>query len=258
VATFSGRRIASLLHGAPRQLVERLPPPIGLPLRAWKNYPRVHGLHAPAPALQRIVPAGRNAVDAGANRGVYAYLIARRARHVYAFEPIPTLSSYLRRARVSNVTVFTVALSDIAGEATLLVPAVDGEASLGSHVDPAGATALPVRLARLDDFHLDDIGFLKVDVEGHELQVLRGAAGTIQASRPNLLVEIEQRYQARPVADIFDYITGTLAYAHGYAWRRGTLVPLDGAGVAEAQRARAGDRTGGYVNNFVFSDAPLR
>lgn len=253
----SGEPVARRLRGTPRRLVERLPPTIGLPVRAWKNSPGVHGLYAPATALRRIVPAGRNAVDAGANRGVYAYLIALRAKHVHAFEPNPVLSDYLRRARVRNITVVDAALSDTDGEGTLLVPKVDGEASLGSHVDAASATPVTVRLARLDDFRLDDVGFLKIDVEGHELEVLRGAGATIKASRPNLLVEIEQRYRSGPIAEVFDHITGPLGYAHGYRWRRGDLLPLDAAGVAHDQAAQEGDQTGAYVNNFVFSDTPL-
>ena len=245
------------LQAAPRQLAELLPPKIGLPLRAWKNYPRVHGLHAPARAFQRLVPAGRNAVDAGANRGVYGFLIARRAKHVYAFEPLPDLSNYLRRAKVSNITVFDVALSDVSGEGVLRVPEVDGEASLGSHVDAANATSLPVRLARLDDFALADIGFMKIDVEGHELQVLRGADATIRTCRPVVFIEVEQRYQTDSIERVFEHLTGSLSFAYGYSWHRGRLLPLSEFEVDRDQVARTGDVSGKYINNFVFSDVPL-
>lgn len=253
-----GKSVSRQLHAAPRQLVELLPARVGLPLRAWKNYPQVHGLNAPASALQRLVPRGRNAVDAGANRGVYAFLIARRARHVYAFEPLPGLSGYLRRAKVSNITVFDVALSDAAGDGILRVPEVDGEASLGSHVDADQATAVPVKLARLDDFQLPDIGFLKIDVEGHELQVLRGADATIRTCRPTVFVEVEQRYQTNAIESVFEHLTQSLAYAHGYAWHRGRLVPLADFDVERDQMARTGDVSGNYINNFIFSDTPLR
>lgn len=257
MGTPAGDHLTRRLRSTPRQLVELLPASVGLPLRAWKNYPRVHGLHAAVPALWRLVPPGRNAVDAGANRGIYAYWIARRARHVYAFEPLPHSSTYLRRARVANITVFDVALSDTNGAATLRVPIVDGEASLESHVDPRGATLIPVPLARLDDFGLDDVGFMKIDVEGHELQLLRGADRTLRASRPNLLIEVEQRYQSGPIASVFDHITGSLGYRFAYTWRRGRLVPLDDFRVERDQLAHIGDRSGGYVNNFVFSDTAL-
>ena len=218
----------------------------------------MHGLHAPARALCRLVPRGRAAVDAGANRGVYAYWIAQRATHVYAFEPSPGPSGYLRRARVSNVTVLDVALSNTRGEGVLHVPAVDGEASLGAHVDHERATPVPVELACLDDFGLTDVGFVKIDVEGHELQVLQGGAGTIGRCRPVLFVEIEQRYQLGAITDVFDYITDDLSYGYGYSWHRGRLVPLADFHLGRDQTATTGDWTGRYINNFVFADTPIR
>lgn len=218
----------------------------------------MHGLHAPARALCRLVPRGRAAVDAGANRGVYAYWIAQRATHVYAFEPSPGPSAYLRRARVSNITVFDVALSNTRGEGVLHVPAIDGEASLGTHVDQERATPIPVELACLDDFGLKGVGFVKIDVEGHELQVLQGGAGTIGRCRPVLFIEIEQRYQPGAITDVFDYITGDLSYGYGYSWHQGQLVPLADFHIDRDQIATTGDWTGRYINNFVFADTPIR
>ena len=258
VETSAGKGVRRYLRSAARQFIELVPPRVGLPLRAWKNFPRVHGLHAPARALCRLVPTGRAAVDAGANRGVYAYWIAQRATHVYAFEPSPGPSGYLRRARVPNITVFDVALSNTPGEGVLHVPAVDGEASLGDHVDREGATPVPVKLACLDDFALADVGFVKIDVEGHELQVLQGGADTIRRCRPVLFVEIEQRYQRGEITDIFDYIAGDLSYAYGYSWHQGRLVPLADFRLARDQTATTGDWTGRYINNFVFADMPIK
>lgn len=238
-------------------MVELLPPSVGLHLRAWKNYPRLHGLGASARAFCRLVPQGLNAVDVGANRGIYAYWLARRAETVYAFEPLPIASEYLRQARIRNLHVAAVALSDRRGVGTLWVPALDGEASLCAHLDARSATRTEVALARLDDFALPDIGFIKVDVEGHEQQVLVGALETIQKWRPTLFVEIEQRYHNGPIRTVFDYIVGELSYRHGYFWRQGRLFPLDQFDVERHQLRLTGEISRGYVNNFVFSDAPL-
>lgn len=189
---------------------------------------------------------------------MYAYWIARRASHVYAFEPSPGPSAYLRRARVSNITVFDIALSNTRGEGVLHVPIVDGEASLGAHVDREQATPVPVELACLDDFELSGVGFVKIDVEGHELQVLQGGADTIRRCRPVLFVEIEQRYQSGAITDVFDYITGDCSYPYGYSWHRGRLVPLAEFDLDRDQTETTGDWTGRYINNFVFADTPIQ
>ena len=56
VETSAGKSIARHLRSSPRQLIELVPPKVGLPLRAWKNFPRVHGLHArPAARLVTLV-----------------------------------------------------------------------------------------------------------------------------------------------------------------------------------------------------------
>uniref|UniRef100_UPI001916C781 FkbM family methyltransferase n=1 Tax=Mycobacterium paraintracellulare TaxID=1138383 RepID=UPI001916C781 len=48
---------------------------------------------------------------------------------------------------------------------------------------------IDVPVKRLDDLHLDDIGLIKIDVEGHELAVLRGATQTLTRNRPAIVVE---------------------------------------------------------------------
>jgi hypothetical protein len=52
-------------------------------------------------------------------------------------------------------------------------------------------------LQRLDDFHPDDIGLVNIDVEGHELAVLRGAADTFARNRPTVLVEAEEHHHPK-------------------------------------------------------------
>jgi len=65
---------------------------------------------------------------------------------------------------------------------------------------------MPVQLIRIDDLDVKDVRFIKVDVEGHELNVLRGAEQTVQRERPRLLVEVEERIQ--PVEPLIGLVTG--------------------------------------------------
>jgi hypothetical protein len=73
---------------------------------------------------------------------------------------------------------------------------LSGWASLNDRNCP-DATALVeqnVELRTLDSLNLQDVGFVKIDVEGHELDVLRGGAETIQRNRPHLLIEVRENH----------------------------------------------------------------
>ena len=228
-----------------------IPPPLSLRLRAWKNRRRLFGLGAPAMMLSELVPFGSVAIDAGANRGLYTYWIARRASMVHSFEPITTLSGYLRAARLPRVCVHYAALSNRSGSAILWIPQTAGEASLSERV---GGTPVEVPLMRLDSLHLSNVGFIKVDVEGHELEVLEGGERTIREQKPVLFVEIEQRHHPnRPIQSIIDAIV-QLGYDDARFLLNGAWQPLDEFNVAVHQISEWGDVSSDrYVSNFLFS-----
>lgn len=129
-------------------------------------------------------------LDIGANKGIYSYWLSRavgpRGR-VMAFEPQPEMAEYIRRRRLQNVEVFNVALSDRTGLGGLSRKRVgDGSASLSRAI---GAT-IDVKLSRLDDFGpIQNLKFIKCDVEGHELSVFRGGESLLRSARPILQFE---------------------------------------------------------------------
>ena len=72
-----------------------------------------------------------------------------------------------------------------------------------------------VKSKKLDSFSFSNkISFIKVDVEGHELAVIRGAENTIKKNKPILLVEIEERHSQKKVSETLDYINslGYISY----------------------------------------------
>ena len=216
--------------------------------------------------LGDFVPRDAAALDVGAWWGPWTYWLSRRVPAVHTFEPVPYIASFLKEVSRPNVTVHNVALSDRAEAAVLHVPSAgtgsEGRSTL--HEPPfADATDIAVEVVPLDSIALPDrIGFIKVDVEGHEMQVLRGAADTIQAHKPTLLVEVESHDdRATRVDDVVQLLAG-----YGYEasfLRRGTWVPFaqfdlerDQRALAETVRRRGllGNMllTRGYVNNFLF------
>jgi FkbM family methyltransferase len=147
-------------------------------------------------ALARLIDPGELVIDAGANVGYMTSLAAVRSGHggrVLAFEPHPdvfallerNVAAWSQRPEVAATATRRLALSDHEGTGTLIAgkafEANMGLARLADGAGETGARSYDVRLARLDAL-LDSerVGVLKIDVEGHEAAVLRGAAGLLE------------------------------------------------------------------------------
>ncbi len=246
-------RIPALARDALKRL---LPPRARLVAFAYKN------LLVGDPIIRRLAEFAdprRTAVDVGANIGVFSYFLARRCPRVVAYEPNPLVAERLRLAAADNVEVVRRGLSDRSGRATLSVPIIEGRQVHGlgrvaTNGDGRGAMLFEVELGRLDDEPLTDVGFIKIDVEGHEESVVRGGERLIRRDRPVILVEIEQRHTDTPVADIFALIEG-FGY-EGCFLKSGNLRPVAEFDVERDQDIANLSRAGtAYINNFVFRPA---
>jgi FkbM family methyltransferase len=146
-------------------------------------------------------------VDVGANEGLYSMLAAQKVGpggRVIAIEPSGRELVKLRRNielnGLSTVSVRDIAVMDRSCEAVLSVadPAHGGQNTFGRMVyDGVGVVAQArVRGATLDDV-LADLGvrpdFVKIDTEGSELGVLRGADTTLSVDRPVLMLELQEQ-----------------------------------------------------------------
>ena len=160
---------------------------------------------------------GRDFIDIGAHEGLHAVDMARRGgdrRRVLAVEPSPTLQRLLRRnvdrAEVGHcVTIGTFAVGSIDSNGVLLSPTdMEEYGTLASHlVHPQAvgheATSTPVTIRSIDSLVRElqlGPGLIKIDVEGAELQTLRGMAETLRSFRPNLVLEFYA-----PLARTFGY-----------------------------------------------------
>lgn len=219
--------------------------------------------------LPRLVEPGTVAIDVGAHFGGVSYALCRlvgRQGRVISIEPVAEDAAYLRKAARQlrlPMDVLACALSSKAGTAEFFVPVQDGSAltALSSLGDGSGAKGerRQVELKRLDDVTAplaQRVSFVKIDVEGHELDVLAGAKATLAKHRPNLLIEIEQRHNTKPIGEVFATIE-----AQGY---RGEFLdadrkvhPLSDFDVAVHQEAHRDDVDGAeYINNFIFKPVP--
>lgn len=151
-------------------------------------------------AIQRLVRPGDTAFDVGANLGFYTVFLSRLCGRVWAFEPVPETYWRLRETlalnRCPNVTAVQTAVCETAG--TTRMNLFDQQfcewnslgkplmsAPGGIEVEPCAS--IEVRSCNLDDFcdaeRVARIDFLKVDVEGFELFVFRGATRLLKQKR---------------------------------------------------------------------------
>jgi len=185
-----------------RRLASRLPFPLCQSLRAWKyRLQQASGrFRSDEPEFLQLtdwVHPGDWVLDVGANVGQYTLrlseLVGREGR-VFAFEPITEtaeiLAAMARRARYRNISILNIAVSERAGLVSFGVP--KGEAGLPNYfqarVSGEGDRTIPC-------FALDELPFpnrialVKIDVEEHEVQVIRGMRKLIERDHPILIVE---------------------------------------------------------------------
>lgn len=157
-------------------------------------------------------------IDVGAHIGAFTVPFAKLDNvNVISFEPIPDVAQKLqaRLARelgeaTNHVAVFPVAIGDLPGRTTLTIPCVDGNpvlewASVAKDFDAIRAAApdhltepmqVEVDVWTIDSLNLHDVTSMKIDAEGAEMNVIRGARETIARCKPFITLELEERHSA--------------------------------------------------------------
>lgn len=143
----------------------------------------------------KFIPTEGVAVDVGANIGNHTLFFSSICNlKTFAFEPSNKIRKILKKnVEINNlnddVKVLPFALGDTNEEARLIYPndCNDGMARVEKGADK-GET---IQIKTLDDYKLDKVVLLKIDVEGMELNVIKGAIKTIKRNRPVVFVELQ-------------------------------------------------------------------
>jgi FkbM family methyltransferase len=149
--------------------------------------------------IKNLLPLGGVFVDVGANVGYFSIIGANSVGpngRVYAFEPMQEIYAILCKNLslngLSNVVAKALACFSSSGEMVMERDEDSGK----SHLSPARRdSAMLVSLTTLDDFihnmNLERVDFIKIDAEGSDLEVLKGARRTIEKFRPAILLELD-------------------------------------------------------------------
>jgi FkbM family methyltransferase len=199
--------------------------------------PRIAAVEREVDLLDPFLPEGGVCCDIGAEYGLYTLTFASRVGprgRVLTFEPLPGPRAFITRTTrllgARNVEVHGDALGDSERAGQMSLPSrkglpVHGRAFLADDADGLGPNdefdrerRLPVHVSTLDATleraGVDRLDLVKIDVEGFEPAVLRGASASIRRFRPKLMVEIEDRHLRKFGADAVEVVD--LMARHGY------------------------------------------
>ena len=167
--------------------------------------------------LKKIIIPETDTIDIGVYRGVYSYEMAKYSKMVHAFEPNPIIFKDIELNLgkiIKNINLYNFALSDKENKVLLKVPIRNknydksnyeeyfqmGRATIHEQNAMGDIETFEIKSTKLDNFTFSNrISFIKIDVEGHEMSVIKGAENTIKQYKPTLLVEIEEKHSKQKV-----------------------------------------------------------
>ncbi len=174
--------------------------------------------------VKNLVRPGTDSIDVGVYRGVYSYEMSKYSNLVHSFEPNPIIFEDINKNLskiIKNIKLYNFALSNKDEIITLKVPVRNrsydkknyeeyfqmGRATIHSTNEFKEYESFEVNSKRLDSINFyNEISFIKIDVEGHEVEVIQGAKNIIKNFRPNLLVEIEEKHNKKKVSTTIKFI----------------------------------------------------
>ena len=199
-------------------------------------------------------------IDIGTNKGIYLYQAEKviKSGKIYGFEPNESLVHYIQPL-FPKVTLFTYAVSSQTGTSVLNIPKKgnglqDTRASLEAIGD--AVEKIKIKTITLDDWAkqeaISKIDVVKIDVEGHEFDTIKGCQNILKTIKPIFIIEIELRHAKYAIHEIFDFIKG-FGYEVFYFDRK-TLktVSFEVSQMEDFQKDEFLNDFNLYINNFIF------
>jgi FkbM family methyltransferase len=167
--------------------------------------------------------------------GWHSLLAAQLGAKVIAFEPVKEyVSRFEEQVKLnhSNIKIEAVALSDKDGKTTFYDSGGASSFSKkhGEKINKYPSRKITVVTKKLDSYKLKPT-LIKIDVEGFEMNVLKGAQKTLAKYKPTLILELEDKFlreAGSSTAELLSYL-GSLGYIFWMFSKNGTLLPYDGA-----------------------------
>lgn len=234
-------------------LTHKIPPRLAMHYRCRKVWQSGEPEYRLLPIL---CDPTRISIDVGAAWGGYTYHMRRYSRDVIAIEPNRAAQRQFRANLGTRQALLECALSDQPGRAQLRVPKISGDYQSDlSTIESANTFSsetevYDVELKTLDQIAPNGIGFIKIDVEGHELAVLKGGGATLKTDLPAMVIELEERHRPGALKSVVSFLAN-LGYVCHFL-HKGKLKPVSEFVQSSFQQpSGTPDRT--YINNFIFT-----
>ena len=210
--------------------------------------------------LNQVLKKDSVFIDIGTNKGIYLYQAEKiiKTGKVYGFEPNKSLVNYIQPL-FPKVSLFTYAVSSQTGTSVLNIPKKgnglqDTRASLEALGDEV--EKIEIQTITLDDWakqqNVSKIDLVKIDVEGHEFDSVKGCVHILKDIKPIFIIEIELRHAKYAINEIFDFIKN-FGYEVFYFDRKTlSLQSFDVSQMVNFQKDEYLNDFNRYINNFIF------
>lgn len=218
--------------------------------------------------IKNTLPQNAVFIDIGANIGTFLFYLESKllSQNIFAFEP--NLKLFTRLERIfPEIDIYPVALSNKNGTAEFKIPIIKGKKinSCGTlqtdflEKNEQKKLIENVEVMTFDHWceskKLPKIDFIKIDVEGNEMETLYGAKKSIQQYKPLLMVEMEQRHHLRKLPDLVAEIEDWGYTAHFLNRSTFALQPIDKEFYIRQNLSKPANREE-KINNIIFFPTP--